>query len=295
MKTAAIPNSVAVTATPAAGIEVSFDAAVGGVVRVYSHVPCAELRHAATREHDSRSTRRDADSDDFADVDVCSPWEVKGCTIVQMSTVSCGMRHTVRTRIECADTTPVSRADLNTTNSDDLLDAVVVITPRLKISDSGTQWCPIAVAIKCAGGSSIFANSNNNNNETRLTFDILAMVQGKLLRVESVFGAFSSTSTVGRSTIAAVAGGGGAAAAFGDGDMDCDGRATSTDNDSRCLVCWEDTTRLLLLPCRHVCVCASCLPQLDRKCPMCRQAIVKAILPEGESHTVHTWSGAESI
>lgn len=39
--------------------------------------------------------------------------------------------------------------------------------------------------------------------------------------------------------------------------------------DESCVVCLTDRKEVLLLPCRHCCVCSSCLPLID-KCPVCR-------------------------
>ena len=45
-------------------------------------------------------------------------------------------------------------------------------------------------------------------------------------------------------------------------------------NAKLCVVCQDDTKSVLLLPCRHLCVCRTCSrrPELD-KCPMCRSRI----------------------
>ncbi len=39
-----------------------------------------------------------------------------------------------------------------------------------------------------------------------------------------------------------------------------------------CIVCQCDKVTVVLLPCRHTCVCGDCLVKLD-KCPMCRSYI----------------------
>lgn len=48
-------------------------------------------------------------------------------------------------------------------------------------------------------------------------------------------------------------------------------RREGSDNnaDESCVVCLTDRKEVLLLPCRHCCVCSSCLPLID-KCPVCR-------------------------
>ena len=45
-------------------------------------------------------------------------------------------------------------------------------------------------------------------------------------------------------------------------------------NQQLCVVCQDDAKSVLLLPCRHLCVCRGCSrrPELD-KCPMCRAVI----------------------
>ena len=39
--------------------------------------------------------------------------------------------------------------------------------------------------------------------------------------------------------------------------------------DDECVVCLENMKEILLLPCRHLCICATCLTHID-KCPVCR-------------------------
>lgn len=39
--------------------------------------------------------------------------------------------------------------------------------------------------------------------------------------------------------------------------------------EDECVVCLENTKEVLLLPCRHMCVCTTCLAHID-KCPVCR-------------------------
>jgi len=45
---------------------------------------------------------------------------------------------------------------------------------------------------------------------------------------------------------------------------------------SKCVVCWEERPLMVLMPCRHSCVCNTCLPQLGRACPLCRERIATA-------------------
>jgi len=46
----------------------------------------------------------------------------------------------------------------------------------------------------------------------------------------------------------------------------------------KCVVCMEHAKTMLLLPCRHLCVCAACgaRRELDR-CPVCRQRVAERI------------------
>ncbi|CAF1083640.1 unnamed protein product [Adineta steineri] len=50
-------------------------------------------------------------------------------------------------------------------------------------------------------------------------------------------------------------------------------------NDSNsCIVCWNDKKTVVLLPCKHLCVCVSCSKKLwnntqRRTCPICRNDI----------------------
>ena len=43
-----------------------------------------------------------------------------------------------------------------------------------------------------------------------------------------------------------------------------------------CVVCLTDPKSVVLLPCRHLCVCETCLVFLD-KCPVCRAAFEEYI------------------
>lgn len=44
---------------------------------------------------------------------------------------------------------------------------------------------------------------------------------------------------------------------------------------SQCLICWDALSSRILLPCMHLCVCATCAPKMSTvtKCPKCRQRI----------------------
>ncbi|MCJ7482384.1 MAG: hypothetical protein MUO31_05400 [Thermodesulfovibrionales bacterium] len=47
--------------------------------------------------------------------------------------------------------------------------------------------------------------------------------------------------------------------------------AAKTSNE--CSVCLDLTATVVLLPCRHVCVCGQCVFVLDGTCPICREAV----------------------
>ena len=57
------------------------------------------------------------------------------------------------------------------------------------------------------------------------------------------------------------------------------GDAATAMEASSCCVCVEAPRTVLLLPCRHLCVCESCAarPQLNNKCPVCRSQISDTI------------------
>lgn len=51
-----------------------------------------------------------------------------------------------------------------------------------------------------------------------------------------------------------------------------DGYEAGGETDALCCVCASHPLSRALLPCRHACLCADCLPKLD-KCPICRSVI----------------------
>ena len=54
------------------------------------------------------------------------------------------------------------------------------------------------------------------------------------------------------------------------------GTADSGRGDAECVVCLEAAKEVLLLPCRHMCVCSTCLTHID-KCPVCRASFEEYI------------------
>lgn len=45
----------------------------------------------------------------------------------------------------------------------------------------------------------------------------------------------------------------------------------------RCIACWTRKADRVLLPCRHLCVCGTCLHACQSKCPVCRGPVVDAM------------------
>jgi len=43
-----------------------------------------------------------------------------------------------------------------------------------------------------------------------------------------------------------------------------------------CSICLDDVPNVILAPCGHKCVCASCCRHID-KCPLCRQAVTTIV------------------
>jgi len=46
------------------------------------------------------------------------------------------------------------------------------------------------------------------------------------------------------------------------------------DESNECTICWAAPKDVILLPCRHINMCYSCLRNNVRKCPVCRCAIL---------------------
>lgn len=58
---------------------------------------------------------------------------------------------------------------------------------------------------------------------------------------------------------------------------------SSMRNHSHCVICWERIRNIVLLPCRHLCLCKECSQCLQRgedviRCPICRK-VVDILLP----------------
>lgn len=55
--------------------------------------------------------------------------------------------------------------------------------------------------------------------------------------------------------------------------------------DQLCVVCMEREKRVVLLPCKHCCMCKECTDQIvahgcdQAQCPVCRQLIVDTLEP----------------
>lgn len=41
----------------------------------------------------------------------------------------------------------------------------------------------------------------------------------------------------------------------------------------RCIVCMENPREIILLPCKHVCLCEDCAEKISRMCPVCNKRI----------------------
>ena len=66
------------------------------------------------------------------------------------------------------------------------------------------------------------------------------------------------------------------AAASDSGHVGFEGRLDAQD---KCVVCIERPRTVLLLPCKHLCLCKVCLGQLpDANCPVCRQPFTNTVV-----------------
>jgi hypothetical protein len=56
----------------------------------------------------------------------------------------------------------------------------------------------------------------------------------------------------------------------------CNNRETKINDDRCCIICQENIKCILILPCKHLCLCSDCTTRLMRygaKCPVCRKPI----------------------
>eukprot|EP00054_Salpingoeca_dolichothecata_P030130 m.242730 g.242730 ORF g.242730 m.242730 type:complete len:71 (+) comp26598_c1_seq24:635-847(+) len=58
--------------------------------------------------------------------------------------------------------------------------------------------------------------------------------------------------------------------------LECLFTPTSVEN-PECVVCLCEPACVTLLPCRHQCLCETCLPKMHEKCPLCREHFVSCV------------------
>jgi len=75
-----------------------------------------------------------------------------------------------------------------------------------------------------------------------------------------------------------------------EGVFGCDSLDMNEQDDAACVVCFVNPKAVMLLPCRHLCVCEECLPKID-KCPLCRKPMVENVRWKSQSF----WSNQKSI
>ncbi len=65
--------------------------------------------------------------------------------------------------------------------------------------------------------------------------------------------------------------------------------STNYDSNEDCVVCLSESQQVVLLPCRHMCVCRQCLSRID-KCPICRQTYSEhmALVIKEEKKNINT-------
>jgi len=61
-----------------------------------------------------------------------------------------------------------------------------------------------------------------------------------------------------------------------EGVFGCDSLDVNVEDGPECVVCYMNPRGVMLLPCRHLCVCEECLPKID-KCPLCRKPMVENV------------------
>ena len=68
------------------------------------------------------------------------------------------------------------------------------------------------------------------------------------------------------------------------GKDDDDDDNDDDDATEECLICLTEQKEVLLLPCKHFCVCSDCFVHLD-KCPVCRASFDKYVVIEKNAPT----------
>jgi hypothetical protein len=51
----------------------------------------------------------------------------------------------------------------------------------------------------------------------------------------------------------------------------------NTNNDNNCCICLENKKNILLMPCKHLCLCKDCVKHIDDCCPVCRSHVTNSI------------------
>jgi len=69
-------------------------------------------------------------------------------------------------------------------------------------------------------------------------------------------------------------------------DTSVDSNDEDGDSTEECLICLTEQKEVLLLPCRHFCVCSECFVHVD-KCPVCRAAFDEYVVLENDHETIN--------
>lgn len=75
-----------------------------------------------------------------------------------------------------------------------------------------------------------------------------------------------------------------------EGVFGCDSLDVNVEEGPECVACYVNPRGVMLLPCRHLCVCEECLPKID-KCPLCRKPMVENVRWKTQSF----WVSQKSI
>jgi hypothetical protein len=54
-------------------------------------------------------------------------------------------------------------------------------------------------------------------------------------------------------------------------------QADSDPSDNQCVVCWSQQKQVILLPCRHLCLCKDCNNKIKNRCPLCQGSIEESL------------------